>query len=208
MHRHGHALHRLGTAASSVRDNIHSADLIAAFAAFHAAPRPAVGLHIGGGPLQQLLDAGGDRDLRASGGTRADLGAGEDAASATTAVDLRPGTVRTDYPDWKLRYGVEDILPRCRAERGALDGLERVGLSGSTRQSRPRRGETRLPYALNKGAADQQLLRDLSIAMYFSRGTPRVAATFPRKYGGHRATFEGEECRLLAGGLPPRATGW
>src|SRR4249920_1064498 len=38
-----------GYAGKQVRDNIHSADLIAAFAAFHAAPRPAAVYNIGGG---------------------------------------------------------------------------------------------------------------------------------------------------------------
>ena len=48
-----------------VRDNIHSADLIAAFAAFRKAPAPRGRLQHRRRPLQQLLDAGGDRDLRA-----------------------------------------------------------------------------------------------------------------------------------------------
>ncbi len=38
-----------GYAGKQVRDNIHSADLIAAFAAFHGSPRPAAVYNIGGG---------------------------------------------------------------------------------------------------------------------------------------------------------------
>ena len=38
-----------GYGGKQVRDNIHSADLVAAFAAFHAAPRAAAVYNIGGG---------------------------------------------------------------------------------------------------------------------------------------------------------------
>jgi CDP-paratose 2-epimerase len=38
-----------GYGAKQVRDNIHSADLVAAFEAFHNAPRPAAVYNIGGG---------------------------------------------------------------------------------------------------------------------------------------------------------------
>ena len=54
-----------GYEGKQVRDNIHSADLVAAFDAFHAAPRAGAVYNIGGGARQQLLDARGDRALRA-----------------------------------------------------------------------------------------------------------------------------------------------
>ena len=48
-----------------VRDNIHRADLVRAFEAFHRAPRAAAVYNIGGGRAQQLLDARSDLDVRA-----------------------------------------------------------------------------------------------------------------------------------------------
>ena len=100
-----------GYGGKQVRDNIHSADLVRAFEAFHASPRARRGLQHRRRARQQLLDARGDRALRADRGPRARLG-----ARATTAIgdhrwwisDLAP--FRRDYPGWELEYGVEEIL--------------------------------------------------------------------------------------------------
>ena len=54
-----------GYGGKQVRDNIHSADLVRAFAAFHASPRAGAVYNIGGGREQQLLDARGNHALRA-----------------------------------------------------------------------------------------------------------------------------------------------
>ncbi len=101
-----------GYGGKQVRDNIHSADLVAAFAAFH---RRAAG----GGRLQhrrrareQLLDARGDRALPADRRARAAAGASaRSPGSATTAggsATCEP--FRSDYPEWELTRDVEGIL--------------------------------------------------------------------------------------------------
>ena len=61
----GHPYTVFGYGGKQVRDNIHSADLVAAFAAFHAtpgAPRSTTSV----AARQQLLDAGGDPGARRS----------------------------------------------------------------------------------------------------------------------------------------------
>jgi len=94
-----------------VRDNIHSADLVAAFAAFHAAPRPAAVYNIGGGRgcNCSMLEA---------------IAACEQIAGAqlawTYSDEARVGDHRwwisdiepfiRDHPSWELRYGIEDML--------------------------------------------------------------------------------------------------
>ena len=52
-----------GYGGKQVRDNIHSADVVEAFAAFHRAPRRAAVYNLGGGRAEQLLDARGNRDV-------------------------------------------------------------------------------------------------------------------------------------------------
>ena len=88
-----------GYEGKQVRDNIHSADLIAAFDAFRKAPRAGGRLQHRRRPLQQLLDAGGDRRLRADRRPRAAVGDGRGAADRRPPlVDLRPRAVRGRLP--------------------------------------------------------------------------------------------------------------
>ncbi len=94
-----------------VRDNIHSADLVAAFEAFQAAPRAAAVYNIGGGRQSNcsMLEAI----------TACERIAGREL-EWTLADDNRIGDHRWwisdlepfkhDYPDWDIRYGVEQIL--------------------------------------------------------------------------------------------------
>ena len=95
-----------------VRDNIHSADLVAAFEAFRAAPRA-------GGRLQhrrraalELLDARGDRRpasgspaASSSGRWARSRGSATTAGGSPTSARSRP-TTRTG----RSRYGIEEIL--------------------------------------------------------------------------------------------------
>ena len=75
-----------GYGGKQVRDNIHSADLVRAFEAFAADPKPAAVYNLGGGPRVQLLDARGDRPVRGDRRPRARLDAVRRAPrSATTA---------------------------------------------------------------------------------------------------------------------------
>jgi CDP-paratose 2-epimerase len=94
-----------------VRDNIHSADLIAAFAAFHAAPRAAAVYNVGGGRSSncsmleaiEICEQIAGRELSWEMGEEPRIG-----DHRWWISDLAP--FQADYPDWKLRYGVEDIL--------------------------------------------------------------------------------------------------
>ncbi len=110
-----------GYEGKQVRDNIHSADLVAAFAAFHAAPRAAAVYNIGGGRASNcsMLEAielceriaGRELDWRLDDAPRI-------GDHRWWISDLSP--FRRDYPDWELRYGIEDDPARdLRAERRA-----------------------------------------------------------------------------------------
>jgi CDP-paratose 2-epimerase len=100
-----------GYEGKQVRDNIHSADLIAAFDAFRKAPRAAAIYNIGGGRFSNcsMLEAI-DVCERVS-GRELDWEMGEEPRIGDHRwwiSDLAP--FEADYPDFKLRYGVEDIL--------------------------------------------------------------------------------------------------
>ena len=80
-----------GYGSKQVRDNLHSADLVRAFAAFHAKPRAASVYNIGGGRSAKLLAARGDRVVRADRRQRTGLGARRRSAHRRPPlVDQRP----------------------------------------------------------------------------------------------------------------------
>ena len=101
-----------GYGGKQVRDNIHAADLVAAFEAFHRAPRAAAVYNIGGGRAEQLLDARGDRALPGDRRARARAGpSGEENRIGDHRwwiSDLEP--FKRDYPDWEITHDVRDIL--------------------------------------------------------------------------------------------------
>ena len=100
-----------GYGGKQVRDNIHSADLVRAFAEFHASPRPAAVYNIGGGRESNcsMLEA---------------IAVCERIASRDLDWDLDPSprigdhrwwisdlaAFQNDYPSWKLQYGLDSIL--------------------------------------------------------------------------------------------------
>jgi CDP-paratose 2-epimerase len=101
-----------GYAGKQVRDNIHAADLVSAFAAFHRAPRPGGAVYnIGGGRASNcsMLEA---IDLcQRIAGRELDLTLAEQPRIGDHRWwigDLRP-FVR-DYPDWALTRTLEEIL--------------------------------------------------------------------------------------------------
>ena len=114
-----------------VRDNIHSADLIAAFDAFRRAPRAAAVYNIGGGRVSNcsMLEAIEicERDRR----PRAELGDGRGAADRRPPlVDLRPGAVPGRLPGLAAALRGRGHPARDpRAERRALDGDRGMKLS-------------------------------------------------------------------------------
>jgi CDP-paratose 2-epimerase len=100
-----------GYAGKQVRDNIHSADLIAAFDAFRKAPRAAALYNIGGGRFSNCSMLEAIDVCERVAGRELDWEMGEEPRIGDHRwwiSDLAP--FEADYPDWKLRYGVEDIL--------------------------------------------------------------------------------------------------
>jgi CDP-paratose 2-epimerase len=100
-----------GYAGKQVRDNIHAADLVAAFEAFHRAPRAGAVYNIGGGrqsncsmleAIEQCQQIVG-RELTWSLGTDNRIG-----DHRWWISDLEP--FKNDYPDWDITYDVRDIL--------------------------------------------------------------------------------------------------
>jgi CDP-paratose 2-epimerase len=100
-----------GYAGKQVRDNIHSADLIAAFEAFHRAPKPASVYNIGGGRFSncsmleaiEMCERISGRELSWKMGEEPRIG-----DHRWWISDLEP--FKRDYPEWELRYSVEGIL--------------------------------------------------------------------------------------------------
>lgn len=100
-----------GYAGKQVRDNIHSADMVRAFAAFQRHPRSGAVYNIGGGRrsncsvleaielCQQI--AGQELNWSLSDSNRM-------GDHRWWISDLEP--FESDYPDWTLQYGLEDIL--------------------------------------------------------------------------------------------------
>ena len=94
-----------------VRDNIHSADLVRAFAEFQRAPRPAAVYNLGGGrecncsmlEAIALCEEIAGRELDWELSDRARMG-----DHRWWISDL--GEFQRDYPDWTLEYDVEGIV--------------------------------------------------------------------------------------------------
>jgi CDP-paratose 2-epimerase len=100
-----------GYGGRQVRDNIHAADLVAAFAAFHRRPKAAAVYNIGGGRESncsmleaiELCQEIAGRELQWSLGEENRIG-----DHRWWISDLQP--FRSDYPEWELTRDVEGIL--------------------------------------------------------------------------------------------------
>jgi CDP-paratose 2-epimerase len=100
-----------GYAGKQVRDNIHSADLVAAFDAFRNRPRAAVVYNIGGGRASncsmleaiELSEEIAGRELEWELSDRARMGDHRWWISDLSSFEA-------DYPEWRLEYDVETIL--------------------------------------------------------------------------------------------------
>jgi CDP-paratose 2-epimerase len=100
-----------GHGGKQVRDNIHSADLVRAFAAFQRDPRPAAVYNIGGGRSCNcsMLEAIECCQRIAGRELRWTLGDTPRAGDHRWWIsDLAP--FQAAYPAWELRYGLEEIL--------------------------------------------------------------------------------------------------
>ena len=101
----------LGSRGKQVRDNIHSADVVSAFDAFHSAPKAAAVYNLGGGRASNcsMLEA---------------ISLCEDIAGRTLDWQLsdrpRMGDHRwwisdvsdfaAEHPGWRVTYGIEEML--------------------------------------------------------------------------------------------------
>jgi CDP-paratose 2-epimerase len=100
-----------GYRAKQVRDNIHSADVVSAFAAFHRDPKPAAVYNLGGGRASncsmleaiELCEQIAGEELNWELSDQARMG-----DHRWWISDLRK--FERDYPDWKLEYDVEAML--------------------------------------------------------------------------------------------------
>jgi CDP-paratose 2-epimerase len=100
-----------GYGAKQVRDNIHSADVASAFAAFHWDPNPAAVYNLGGGRASncsmmeaiELCEQIAGRELNWELSDQARMGDHRWWISDLTEFER-------DYPDWKLEYDVEAML--------------------------------------------------------------------------------------------------
>src|SRR4051794_816761 len=100
-----------GYGGKQVRDNIHSADLVEAFVAFHRAPRIAAVYNIGGGRESNcsMLEAIASCERIAGRELQWDLSDANRVGDHMWWIsDL--SEFRADYPEWRLDYDVEAIL--------------------------------------------------------------------------------------------------
>lgn len=110
-----------GYSGKQVRDNIHSADLVDAFDAFHNAPRPAAVYNIGGGRQSncsmleaiEMCEAIASRELQWELSHQARIG-----DHRWWISDLEP--FRRDYPEWGITYDVEAVLREIHDQNAEL----------------------------------------------------------------------------------------
>src|SRR6266852_6375629 len=100
-----------GYGGKQVRDNLHSADLVQAFAAFHASPRSAAVYNIGGGrdsncSMLEAIAACERIAQRELDWELSDESRTGDHRWWISDLDA----FRRDYPSWRLSYGVDEIL--------------------------------------------------------------------------------------------------
>jgi CDP-paratose 2-epimerase len=107
-----------GYGGKQVRDNIHSADLVAAFEAFHQAPRAGGAVYnIGGGRFCNCSMLEAIELCQAISGRTLDWTLSEQSRIGDHRwwiSDLRP--FQRDYPQWRPTRGLEDILREILAE--------------------------------------------------------------------------------------------
>jgi CDP-paratose 2-epimerase len=100
-----------GYGGKQVRDNIHSADLVAAFEAFHRSPRAAAVYNIGGGRQSNCSMLEAIEQCQRIAGRELVWSLGEDNRIGDHRwwiSDLEP--FKRDYPAWDITYDVPDIL--------------------------------------------------------------------------------------------------
>jgi len=100
-----------GYRGKQVRDNIHSADLVAAFDAFFRKPRAGAVYNIGGGRRSNCSMLEAIEICQRIAGRELDWSYVEENRIGDHIWWISDLTrFETDYPEWSLRYGVEEIL--------------------------------------------------------------------------------------------------
>lgn len=100
-----------GYGGKQVRDNIHCDDVVAAFAAFHAAPRPAAVYNLGGGRASNVSMIEAIRMSEDIAGRRLEWTLSDEARMGDHRwwiSDL--AAFEQDYPGWSLAYDVPAVL--------------------------------------------------------------------------------------------------
>jgi CDP-paratose 2-epimerase len=107
-----------GYGGKQVRDNIHSADMVQAFHAFHRRPRPAAVYNIGGGRDSNCSMLEAIAHCERISGRELDWTYSESNRTGDHRwwiSDLEPFT--RDYPDWQITYDVPAILQEIHTHK-------------------------------------------------------------------------------------------
>jgi CDP-paratose 2-epimerase len=107
-----------------VRDNIHSADLVRAFSAFHADPRPGAVYNIGGGRRSNCSMLEAIAICEEISGRQLDWNLGPEPRIGDHRwwiSDLRE--FQSDYPDWQPQFDIRDILQQIYDQNREVWGL-------------------------------------------------------------------------------------
>jgi CDP-paratose 2-epimerase len=100
-----------GYGGKQVRDNIHAHDVVRAFAAFHAAPRPAAVYNLGGGRSSNVSMLEAIELCQKIAGRELDYTLSDSARIGDHRwwiSDIR--AFAADHSEWRLTYGIEDVL--------------------------------------------------------------------------------------------------
>jgi CDP-paratose 2-epimerase len=100
-----------GYGGKQVRDNIHSADVVRAFDAFHRAPRPASVYNLGGGRASNVSMLEAIALCQEIAGRELDVELSDQARAGDHrwwVSDL--SEFQRDFPEFELRFGIEDVL--------------------------------------------------------------------------------------------------
>jgi CDP-paratose 2-epimerase len=106
-----------GYGGKQVRDNIHSADLVACFEEFHREPRVAAVYNIGGGRASNCSMREAIEACERIAGRQLDWELSDENRIGDHRwwiSDL--SEFQADYPGWELRYGIEEILREIHEE--------------------------------------------------------------------------------------------
>jgi CDP-paratose 2-epimerase len=100
-----------GYGGKQVRDNIHATDVVRAFAAFHANPRPAAVYNLGGGRESNVSMLEAIALCEQIAGRKLDCTLSDQARIGDHRwwiSDL--DAFKRDHPEWRLTFGIEDVL--------------------------------------------------------------------------------------------------